>query len=209
MNTADRAKRIPELDGLRGTAILFVILFHFTAAEGTLPAHTFGSVLQRVTSMGWTGVDLFFVLSGFLIGGILIDVRQSPRYWKTFYLRRFLRIIPVYYLWIVAYVLLMRVAGPAIQARSFSGRGVVLGPAIYEHFLFAQNIWIAALPGMAGAWFGHTWSLAVEEQFYLDLAADHSMGVAAAPSRSFSWGSWWPHRFCGRPCCCSCTTARG
>jgi peptidoglycan/LPS O-acetylase OafA/YrhL len=162
-----RDGRILELDGLRGLAILSVVLFHYTAFEGSVPPGTLASVIQRLLMMGWTGVDLFFVLSGFLIGGILIDVRGSPNYFRTFYARRFFRIVPIYYLWIASYLLLMLLAGPSIQARSFSGREPITGFAIYEHFAFVQNIWIATLPGIAGAWFAHTWSLAVEEQFYL------------------------------------------
>jgi peptidoglycan/LPS O-acetylase OafA/YrhL len=167
MTTAKPESRIPELDGLRGTAIFLVILFHYTGGETAIPTGTFAAYLQRFTIMGWTGVDLFFVLSGFLIGGILMDVKTSDSYYKTFYLRRFFRIIPVYYVWILAYILLMGVSSRFVQAQSFSGRAPILGFAIYEHFLFLQNLLLVGLPGIAGAWFGHTWSLAVEEQFYL------------------------------------------
>jgi peptidoglycan/LPS O-acetylase OafA/YrhL len=117
--------------------------------------------------MGWTGVDLFFVLSGFLIGGILTDVRGSQTYFKTFYIRRVLRIVPIYYGWIVLYVALMQFAGPFVRARSNSGIMPTTGFPIYLHFPFLQNLGLIALGGLAGAWFGHTWSLAVEEQFYL------------------------------------------
>jgi peptidoglycan/LPS O-acetylase OafA/YrhL len=117
--------------------------------------------------MGWSGVDLFFVLSGFLIGGILVDARNSPSYFRTFYTRRFFRIIPIYYLWILAYVILVGVAGSFLRAHYNSGLSMPLGPPIYAHFLFLQNLMVLPLAGLAGAWFSHLWSLAVEEQFYL------------------------------------------
>src|SRR6476660_4309501 len=152
--------RVPELDGLRGLAILLVLVFHFISQEGSTAPHSFASHLQRIVAMGWTGVDLFFVLSGFLIGGILMDVRTSPAYFRTFYIRRFFRIIPIYYVWIVLYILLLRFAGAFVRAHSNSGVMPPTGVPIYLHFLFLQNLGLAALVGLAGAWFGHTWSLA-------------------------------------------------
>jgi peptidoglycan/LPS O-acetylase OafA/YrhL len=165
--TVGAQQRIPELDGLRGVAILSVIVFHYTAGEGFIPLHTFAGMLQRVVIMGWTGVDLFFVLSGFLIGGILLDVRNSSSYFSTFYLRRFFRIIPVYYLWITAYILVVLIAGSWLKAHSFSNRAPDIGFQEAAHYLFIQNLWPFALPGFEGAWFSALWSLAVEEQFYL------------------------------------------
>jgi peptidoglycan/LPS O-acetylase OafA/YrhL len=117
--------------------------------------------------MGWSGVDLFFVLSGFLIGGILMDARGSVSYYHTFYVRRFCRIIPIYYAWITAYILLVGLAGAKVQVLSNSGVAPPLNLSIYSYYLFLQNLHIASLAGLAGAWFGHLWSLAVEEQFYL------------------------------------------
>src|SRR6266581_3557721 len=97
--------RIPELDDLRGIAILLVFLLHYIS---DCAGGNFGSVLYRFRAafrMGWSGVDLFFVLSGFLIGGILMSVRDSPSYFRTFYLRRVHRIFPIYYVWISLYPL--------------------------------------------------------------------------------------------------------
>src|SRR5438874_11818359 len=89
------AKHIPSLDGLRGLAIILVLLFHFTPEGG---GHTLIGVLTRwVSRLGWCGVDLFFVLSGFLITGILFDAKGSPHYFRNFYMRRVLRIFPLYY----------------------------------------------------------------------------------------------------------------
>src|SRR5665213_775139 len=95
--------RIPELDGLRGMAILLVLVGHYFSVPGIGAASLLNGYWFR---LGWTGVDLFFVLSGFLIGGILLGVRESPNYFKTFYARRFFRIIPLYYAWILIYVVL-------------------------------------------------------------------------------------------------------
>lgn len=167
MQEQTRQDRVPELDGLRGIAILLVLLFHYISLEGLTKTGTWSFFLQRIVIMGWTGVDLFFVLSGFLIGGILIDVRGSPNYFKTFYTRRFFRIVPIYYLWILGYILLVSLGGPFLRAHSHSGAMMQLDPPIYAHFLFLQNLGLVRLTGLAGAWFSHTWSLAVEEQFYL------------------------------------------
>jgi peptidoglycan/LPS O-acetylase OafA/YrhL len=106
----------------------------------------------------------FFVLSGFLIGGILLDARGSPQYFKTFYIRRFFRIIPIYYLWIVAGFFLM-----VAFERTLLTMGTRSGAAAprYVYFLFLQNRAVFPISGVAAAWLGPTWSLAVEEQFYL------------------------------------------
>jgi peptidoglycan/LPS O-acetylase OafA/YrhL len=160
-------QRIPELDGLRGFAILLVLVFHYISQEGVLSPGTLADRLQRFVIMGWTGVDLFFVLSGFLIGGLLMDARNSASFFKTFYGRRFFRIIPIYYLWILLYAVLIGLAGNAITRVSNSGVRPPLDLGIFSHFLFLQNFVPVTLFGLAGAWFGHLWSLAVEEQFYL------------------------------------------
>jgi peptidoglycan/LPS O-acetylase OafA/YrhL len=166
----EKPTRIPELDGLRGTAILLVIFFHYTNGESLTRLNGIAYFVERSAASGWSGVDLFFVLSGFLIGGILIDARGSNSYFRTFYVRRFFRIVPIYYLWIFLYIALVSAAGPAIQSHSFSGKALPRGFEVYVHFLFIQNLipydW-PAQPGLFGSWFGHLWSLAVEEQFYL------------------------------------------
>jgi peptidoglycan/LPS O-acetylase OafA/YrhL len=156
--------RVPELDGLRGVAILSVMAFHYL---GPLTSETRGILryIHPFVAMGWAGVDLFFVLSGFLIGGILLDARTSPQYFKTFYIRRFYRIIPLYYAWICAYVLLVAVLGRT-QLPS-TGLQPEASPPLYTYFVFLQNLRVFHFSGIAAAWLGVTWSLAVEEQFYL------------------------------------------
>src|ERR1700722_1960142 len=93
--------RILELDGLRGVAILVVVSGHYFAVPGTGMTSFLNGYWFR---LGWTGVDLFFVLSGFLIGGILLEVRASPRYFKTFYIRRFFRVMQLYCAWLFLHV---------------------------------------------------------------------------------------------------------
>jgi len=160
-------QRLIELDGLRGFALLMILAYHAIAQEGVPPPASFLGGLQRAVSLGWTALDLFFVLSGFLIGGILMDARESRSYFKTFYARRFFRIVPVYYARVLLYFLLIGLAGAAVTRLSNSGVRPPLTPAFLSYFLFLQNSAPLNLYGLAGAWFGHLWSLAVEEQFYL------------------------------------------
>jgi len=167
MSVSFPKQRLIELDGLRGFALVMILVFHSVSQEGEYPAGSFLAYLQRSVAMGWSALDLFFVLSGFLIGGILMDSRESPSYFKTFYIRRFYRIVPVYYVWVSLYILLIGLAGEVVTRYSNSGVRPPLTPAIVSYFLFLQNSFAIPLFGFSGAWFGHLWSLAVEEQFYL------------------------------------------
>ncbi|MGA2018912.1 MAG: acyltransferase family protein, partial [Opitutaceae bacterium] len=104
--TPEQPKRIVELDGLRGIAIASVLWQHMVRPY--LPENNpLTKWLESITALSWTGVDLFFVLSGFFIGGILMDHRSSPRLWRVFYIRRGLRIVPVYYLVLLVLGLLL------------------------------------------------------------------------------------------------------
>src|SRR5437899_1551206 len=91
-------RRIGELDGIRGIAVLMVLAFHMFSYS-MLHEHWsgFARAIMLATMPGWLGVDLFFVLSGFLITGILLDTRNDDRYLRNFYARRALRILPLYY----------------------------------------------------------------------------------------------------------------
>jgi peptidoglycan/LPS O-acetylase OafA/YrhL len=157
--------RIPELDGLRGLAILMVVLGHYV---GSADRGTFGFWVHCFLggfNAGWSGVDLFFVLSGFLIGGILLGARDAPHYFRTFYMRRVCRILPIYYLWILVYALLV-VNAPWLPPGPYqvAPRDLLQVPI---QLFFLRNIFIGNMPLFALSWFLVTWSLSVEEQFYL------------------------------------------
>jgi peptidoglycan/LPS O-acetylase OafA/YrhL len=147
---------IPALDGLRGCAILGVLLLHFTSALSA-PAGAPARLVKQAFSIGWTGVDLFFVLSGFLITGILADARETPHRYRTFYARRALRILPLYY----GFVLLLFVVPPLIGARAYTTPFADQLP----YWLYLQNF--RPLSNGALDFAAHLWSLAIEEQFYL------------------------------------------
>lgn len=151
-------RRITELDGIRGLAIVMVLLFHY------VPDTQKGSFLYYAflpTRLMWSGVDLFFVLSGFLIGGILIDHRGWGGYFKTFYMRRIHRIFPLYYAMVISC---------AVGRVLFPNFSPVQNPMpMWPFFLFAQNIAAWWFLQYGPGWLGVTWSLAVEEQFYMVL----------------------------------------
>jgi peptidoglycan/LPS O-acetylase OafA/YrhL len=157
------SQRIPELDGLRGFAIFLVVLCHYIGEGDVTGVSATTGKLLRAFGFGRCGVDLFFVLSGFLIGSILLESRNSPNYYRTFYLRRVHRIFPLYYLWIVFYLI-----GIACL-RSFSGYATFIADDLWHlprYLFFVQNFfWSKTF--FEYFWLGVTWSLAVEEQFYL------------------------------------------
>jgi peptidoglycan/LPS O-acetylase OafA/YrhL len=149
---------LPALDGLRGLAILLVLVSHlmlFNDRTGT----RLGDSLSALRGLGWAGVDLFFVLSGFLITGILYDTLHDAHYFRSFYMRRFLRIFPLYYGFLLLMILLAH-----WQHFSWGGRQYVL-------LAYLQNtgLWFPVTDFHPGVWadLDHFWSLAVEEQFYL------------------------------------------
>jgi peptidoglycan/LPS O-acetylase OafA/YrhL len=155
-DAAGRA-RVPELDGLRGVAILLVVFFHATIVGSGTPT---GALLHGVfRNFGWTGVDLFFVLSGFLITGILVDSRDAPRALRHFYARRALRIFPVYYgFLILVFLIVPRVAPGALS----------VGDDAVFYWVYLQNFAVAAQGDWVHSRFLNLfWSLAIEEQFYL------------------------------------------
>jgi peptidoglycan/LPS O-acetylase OafA/YrhL len=157
--------RLQELDGLRGFAILIVFLLHYISSSN---AGAMGSAISRFAALfrlGWTGVDLFFVLSGFLIGGILLDARSSSSYFRTFYYRRAHRILPVYF----GLVTIFGLTG-YLGARIFHPQHPLwfaTSIPLVVYYLFLQNMVFRSASHFAYYSVVVTWSLCVEEQFYL------------------------------------------
>lgn len=148
-------KRIPELDGLRGVAAVMVLIWHFVGSLWQ-PAYVW-------TIFGRTGVDLFFVLSGFLIIGILIDHRDSPNLFRVFYIRRAARIVPAYALLVIVYWICYSLTGPNSAFNAAPRPIVQFGAQV----LFGYNWLMAWADDPVARGFSVTWSVALEEQFYL------------------------------------------
>jgi peptidoglycan/LPS O-acetylase OafA/YrhL len=139
---------MPELDSLRGVAVLLVLFHHGYFWSGVKGLGTSTKAFVELTRWGWLGVNLFFVLSGFLITGILVDSRCKEGYFRQFYARRALRILPAYY----GFLLVLLVTG--LKPLSF----LVLS------FFYLSNV--TPLFGVVQS-YPVLWSLAVEEHFYL------------------------------------------
>ena len=159
---------IPELDGLRGIAILLVMIHRVypRAAGGT----------QWPIEGGWIGVDLFFVISGFLIAGILIDTRGDAQYFRNFYARRVLRIFPLFYLLVGG----MLVVFPLLGHRGFLSDA---GSPLW-YLLQLGNMPEGVLGHNPPYWLAPVWSLAIEEQFYWTFPL---LVAAVAPKRLAGW----------------------
>lgn len=150
------AGHLPALDGVRGAAILLVLFYHLVPA---IPAtDRLVRVLRSACGVGWTGVDLFFVLSGFLITGILLNTKGKPNYYRNFFARRALRLLPLYYGALLFFVYLLPTIGifSNIQAE-LHGNTIWL-------WIYCTNFLVPSL-----GWFTMSvfWSLSVEEHFYL------------------------------------------
>jgi peptidoglycan/LPS O-acetylase OafA/YrhL len=146
-------QKIPQLDAVRGIAIL-VVLVHNLNGFSFPP-------LSLITNYGWMGVDLFFVLSGFLITGILLDSRSSENYFRNFYARRCLRIWPLYYCALLLMFVIIPLALPQDAPEIFRRSS-----PWWSYPFFLQNFLVAG-PALAVGPLGVSWSLAVEELFYL------------------------------------------
>lgn len=157
--------RIRELDGLRGISIALVLVFHYFVQHVETRPGSLAAYALKYLSLTWAGVDVFFVLSGFLLGGILLDQRGAENFFRVFYLRRALRIMPPY----VFFLVLFAIALAMFPAAAHPGMGWLLDEPLpfWSYALYLQNFFMAA-EGRFGPNFGApTWSLAVEEQFYL------------------------------------------
>jgi len=155
---ASSHERLLPLDGVRGFAILIVVLHN----AGWIAGESEQFLLKLAgagTAAGWVGVQLFFVLSGFLITGILLDTRHKARYFQSFYLRRTLRIFPLYY----AFLALTVLVGPLV---AWSPAWVEMVRLHHWPYWFYIQNWAAPFEVQITG-LSHLWSLAVEEQFYL------------------------------------------
>jgi peptidoglycan/LPS O-acetylase OafA/YrhL len=151
-------KHVPALDGLRGIAVMLVVLCHAALIkQGPVADRAVGAAMR----LGWSGVDLFFVLSGFLITGILLASKGQPNYLRNFYARRTVRIFPLYYA-VLAFTFFILPLFPRGFSELF---GTVQDQSLYWLYLsnfakFLHNGWEHSILSV-------TWSLAIEEQFYL------------------------------------------
>lgn len=157
---SESQRHIVALDGVRGIAIIGVLLTHSIATITWVIPHPLQDQVNGVAELGVLGVDLFFVLSGFLITGILLDAKGSSHYFRNFYAKRFLRLFPVYY----TYLLFTGTVLPVLIRLAHSSLNHYQGNW-WWYVLYVSN-WKPG-NGAHDAWLGQFWSLAVEEQFYI------------------------------------------
>jgi peptidoglycan/LPS O-acetylase OafA/YrhL len=150
----------PVLDGVRGLAVMMVLVFHFVGQM--LTTNWIERAIVGITKYGLLGVDLFFVLSGFLITGLLYEAHDKPHFLRNFYMRRVLRIFPLYYgvLALVFFVapLISLLRGPTLD--------YLLDRQAWA-WTYAVNIYLAMHEEWSFSYLNHFWSLSVEEHFYL------------------------------------------
>lgn len=167
MSNSSSLKYIPQLDSLRSIAIFLVLLSHFINVNETNMLQSspiIGAILTKIGYFGLTGVTLFFILSGYLITKILIYSKSSKNFFSSFYIRRMLRIFPLYYLVLCCSLILYPYFFPAPH------QAEVILDEQFKLWLFISNVnffhptgWdTESFPN-----FGHFWTLAVEEHFYL------------------------------------------
>lgn len=157
-------KRIAQLDGVRGVAILLVLVWHYFAYPASVTSSKIVAQASEALSLTWTGVDLFFVLSGFLIAGIILEHREAPNFFRVFYMRRMCRIFPLYFLLLGMFILVL--ALPVASSPEFAWLFHKPFP-LWSYASFTQNCFMGSQGNFGPHWLSATWSLAVEEQFYL------------------------------------------
>jgi len=149
----------PGLDGVRGIAILLVIALHFVG--DSTATNALERVITKAATFGLLGVDLFFVLSGFLITGLLIDAKGKPGYFRNFYARRTLRIFPLYYAVLAVAFLVLPLVLDSLPPALEDAR-----PHQVWLWTYTSNFYIAAKSEWVLGYLSHFWSLAIEEHFY-------------------------------------------
>ncbi|MGB7205244.1 MAG: acyltransferase [Anderseniella sp.] len=144
-------RRVIALDGFRGLMTVVVVISHF-----------FGEVKHGISAlmMGWMAVDAFFVLSGYLIGRLIIEKQSHKNFFWTFYVRRICRTFPIYFVCVIVVFYIEGVFHPetTYQTETFP---------LWTYLAFIQNFWMSASNSIGTHWLSPTWTLAVEEQFYL------------------------------------------
>ena len=148
-------KRLSQLDGMRGLAVAAVVLHHLSNILNLDLSNRVNIAVLDFFHLGWLGVDIFFVLSGFLITGIILKERQQPCFWRNFYLRRAYRILPIFTVVFAVTIFAVHYFSP--QTRITSGYVLAVIFFLANWTVFSPH----HLPILQ-----HLWSLAVEEQFY-------------------------------------------
>lgn len=143
--------RVVCLDGVRGLMTILVLVSHYF---GEVP-HGF-----RALMFGWFAVDMFFVLSGYLVGKLILEKQHHDNFFQVFYVRRVCRTLPIYFVCLAISIVLMGIfSAPWVDAdHAFP---------IWSYFTFTQNFFMAGMSGIGAHWLSPTWTLAVEEHFYL------------------------------------------
>jgi peptidoglycan/LPS O-acetylase OafA/YrhL len=139
------------LDGVRGLMTIMVLL-----------AHYFGEVPHGISALmfGWIAVDMFFVLSGYLVGKLILEKQHHDNFFQVFYVRRVCRTLPIYFVCLVINIALLSIfTAPWVDSDQ--------PLPIWSYFTFTQNFFMAATGGIGAHWLAPTWTLAIEEHFYL------------------------------------------
>jgi peptidoglycan/LPS O-acetylase OafA/YrhL len=168
------------LDGLRGCAILWVLAYHLVALPAKPAAYSGMAGVMAFASYGWIGVNLFFVLSGYLITQGLFLHERDRAYFANFWVRRAFRIVPAYALLLVSFV-----AAKALWPSAQPGADGLFNSVIpfWSYLVFTQNMYMASLGYLGNDWLRVLWSLAVEVQFYLFI----SVALFLIPRRQAAW----------------------
>lgn len=149
----DPDRRVIALDGLRGLMTIFVVISHYF---GEVPSGL------SVFMVGWVAVDMFFVLSGYLVGKLILDKRHAANFLTVFYVRRACRTLPIYGLCVLAiFGLVGAIDRPWARAET--------NFPLWSYLTFSQNVFMAAQNAAGHAWLSPTWTMGLEEHFYLAL----------------------------------------